>query len=115
MNHKELQAFCLALPGTTEDLKWGNDLCFCVAAKMYAVVDISQESGGISFKVSPDLFEQLTQQPGIAPAPYLARYSWVRLDHLEVLPRATLENLLRDSHALIVAKLPAKLRRQHGL
>ncbi len=115
MNTEQFQAFCLTLPGTTEDLKWGCDLCFCVAKKMYAVLDTSSPEGSVSFKTTPDLYEQLIQQPGIAPAPYVARYSWVRIDHLEVLPRATLEGLVRDSYALVVAKLPAKLRRECGL
>lgn len=115
METKQFQAFCLALPGTTEDLKWGCDLCFCVAKKMYAVLDISESGGGVSFKTTPDLFDQLVQQPGISPAPYLARYAWVRLEKLDVLPPATLEGLVRDSYALVVAKLPAKLRREHGL
>ncbi|MFD2720902.1 MmcQ/YjbR family DNA-binding protein [Hymenobacter monticola] len=32
-----LQALCLRLPGTTEDLKWGVHLCFSVGGKMYRV------------------------------------------------------------------------------
>jgi predicted DNA-binding protein (MmcQ/YjbR family) len=26
-----LRQMCRALPGATEDVKWGQDLCFCVS------------------------------------------------------------------------------------
>ncbi|MDO7846800.1 MmcQ/YjbR family DNA-binding protein [Hymenobacter sp. M29] len=32
---EDLQALCLRLPGTTQDLKWGVHLCFSVGGKMY--------------------------------------------------------------------------------
>jgi predicted DNA-binding protein (MmcQ/YjbR family) len=34
-----LRHVCLALPGTTEDLKWGQLLAFCIGRKMFAVVN----------------------------------------------------------------------------
>ena len=36
MNIEQLRKFCLSFPGATEDIKWGNDLCFCVGKKMFA-------------------------------------------------------------------------------
>ena len=35
-----LRQICRALPGVTEDVKWGHDLCFCVGGKMFAVVNL---------------------------------------------------------------------------
>jgi hypothetical protein len=34
------------LPHVTEDIKWGNDLCFCIAGKMFCVTGL--ESGPAS-------------------------------------------------------------------
>ncbi len=105
---------CRSLPGATEDVKWGNDLVFSVGGKMFAAFEMS-EAEAIGLKVAPDVFEALVEQPGIIPAPYLARASWVKLDGRGVLPRAMLEDLLRQAHALVAAKLPKKVRLSLGL
>jgi predicted DNA-binding protein (MmcQ/YjbR family) len=49
MNIEELREFCMALPGVTEDVKWGNDLCFSVGKKMFTVTSVDGD-GGISVK-----------------------------------------------------------------
>lgn len=38
MNRKALQHLCKSLPHVTEDIKWGDDLCFCIGAKLPAKV-----------------------------------------------------------------------------
>ncbi len=105
---------CRSLPGVTEDVKWGNDLVFSVGGKMFAVFELP-EGRPLSFKVSPGAFEVLTGQPGIRPAPYMAKHGWVSLETCEVLPSEMIEDLLQESHALVAAKLPRKLRRELGI
>lgn len=112
MDMKELQSFCLSLPGTYEDVKWDVDLCFCVGKKMYAVMPLGDGPTSLSFKTTPDLFDQLTQQPGIDPAPYVARYHWIRLENLNVLEADMVKNLVRDSYDMVFAKLTKKVREQ---
>lgn len=55
MNLDQLRELCLSFPGTTEDLKWGADICFMVADKMFCVTG---EWGGASFKVTPEEFDE---------------------------------------------------------
>ena len=110
MDIKTIQAFCLALPGSKEDLKWENDLCYCVADKIYAVLGVANDPVSLCFKTTPELFEVLIQREGIEPAPYLARYKWVRLDHMRVMAREELETHLRASYHLVFSKLPKKAR-----
>ncbi len=109
-----LAGFCRALPGATEDVKWGDHLVFSVGEKMFAVFDVGDEEV-ITLKVDPAVFPILTREPGISPAPYLARASWVRLENTRVLPREQIEALLRDSHELVASKLTKRLRRQLGI
>lgn len=108
-----LVAFCRSLPGATEDIKWDNDLVFSVGGKMFAAFDLP-ELQSIGCKVEPAAFEVLTRQPGIVPAPYLARASWVKIER-GALPREAVEDLLRDSHALVAAKLSKKARAALGI
>lgn len=110
----DLLAFCRALPGATEDVKWGDHLVFSVGAKMFAMFDVG-DSDIVRFKVSDGLFPIRTREPGISPAPYLARQSWIRLEHTRVLSRGEMEDLLRESHELVAARLPKRLRRELGI
>ena len=72
-----VRKFCRALPGATEDVKWGNDLVFSVGGKMFAVVCL-EPPHQISFKCTPEEFAELIEREGIIPAPYLARAMWVQ-------------------------------------
>ena len=105
---------CKALPGVTEDVKWGDNLVFSVGGKMFAVFDLP-DGEPFSFKVDPDAFSLLTQQPGIEPAPYLARHSWVSVSSRGVMPLDAVKDLLRESHAIVARKLSQKKRKSLGI
>ena len=105
-----IRKICSALPGVTEDVKWGNDLCFCVSGKMFAAMDLNPPHG-IGFKCTPEDFGELIERPGVRPAPYLARAMWVQEEALgEALDRADFERLLKSAYDLVVAKLPKSRR-----
>jgi len=105
-----IRQICLALPGVTEDVKWGNDLCFCVGGEMFAAMDLNPPHA-IGFKCTPEDFGELIERPGVRPAPYLARAMWVQEEALgEALDRAELEQLLTSAYELVVAKLPKSRR-----
>jgi predicted DNA-binding protein (MmcQ/YjbR family) len=105
-----IRQVCRALPAVTEDIKWGNDLCFLVAGRMFVVVNLVPPNS-ISFKCTPESFGELIERPGIRPAPYMARNMWVQEEQLgEVLDRAELEPLVRMSYQLVVAKMPKSRR-----
>ena len=106
-----LRTICRTLPEVTEDIKWGHDLCFCVAGKMFTVVDLERPNS-VAFKCTPESFGELIERPGIIPAPYMARNMWVQEQALgDVLDRRELESLVRSSYELVVATLPKSKRR----
>lgn len=112
MDDKDLHRLAGAWPGVTTDIKWGADLVFSVAGKMFCVYCLEgAERGKLSFKVEPERFLEFTDRPGFRPAPYLARAHWVTLDDPTGLPRAELEALLRRAYELIFARLPKKTQR----
>lgn len=101
---------CRSLTAVTEDVKWGSDLCFSVAKKMFVVVNL-EPPHQIAFKCTPETFGELVERPGIIPAPYMARNMWVQEQSLgETLTRRELEALIRTSYDLVVAKLPKSKR-----
>ena len=109
MNIEQLRKFCLSMPHATEDVKWGADLCFCIGAKMFAVTGLDSGSG-VSFKCTPEKFAELTERDGIIPAPYVARYHWVRVEDPAALAGPELKELIANSYAMVKAGLPKKLR-----
>jgi predicted DNA-binding protein (MmcQ/YjbR family) len=113
MNIKKARTLCLSLPGATEDIKWESNLVFSVGGKMFAVTRAG-DAKGISFKVDDDRFLELTDRPGIIPAPYLARAKWVYVEDLATLSDAEAAALLKRAHELVFAKLTKKLQREIG-
>jgi predicted DNA-binding protein (MmcQ/YjbR family) len=113
-----LRAYCLSLPHTTEHVPWGDDLVFKVGSKtirgkggggkMFAAAALGPRGHRLSFKCTPEEFAELTERPGIVPAPYSARMHWVALETEDALPRAEIKRLVRLSYDLVVAKLPKK-------
>jgi predicted DNA-binding protein (MmcQ/YjbR family) len=110
MNIDWIRDLCLSFPQTTEQIQWGDDLVFKVAGKIHAVTVLKPAKIWLCFKVSPEKFAELTERPGIIPAPYLARAKWVALETKDALPSDELAQLLRESYDMVVAKLPKKTR-----
>jgi len=110
MDASWIRDLCLSFPSVTEHVIWGNDLTFKVAGKMFVHAVLEPAPVWLSFKASPENFYELTERPGIIPAPYLARAQWVALETKGALSSAELSTLVRDSYDLIVAKLPKKTR-----
>ena len=103
-------------PGVNETVKWKVDRVFDVAGKMFAVTAVEgPEAGRLSFKVPEDHFLALTEQPGILPAPYAARYHWVLVTEPKRYGDDWLAERVRESYQLVAATLPKKTRLALGL
>lgn len=111
VNIEDIRTLCLSLPHVTEDVKWGHDLCFSIAEKIFCITSLDGPLS-FSFKVKDELFDELSSRPGLMPAPYLARYKWVHVKNDSALSPAEAEQYIRESYRLIRDKLPAKLKKQ---
>jgi predicted DNA-binding protein (MmcQ/YjbR family) len=104
-----IRALCLSFPDATEKLQWGENLCFKVRGKIFAIVDLSEGSlAPVTLKSAPEQFHDLLEIEGISPAPYVGRYKWILLEQSNVLPSDELEALIRQSYELVAAKAPKK-------
>ena len=114
MNIETLREFCRALPAVTEDVKWGHDLCFSVAGKMFCVAALDGPFT-VSFKVKDEEFDEISSSPGFSPAPYVARYKRVLVEEVNNLNRKEWSHYIKQSYELVKAKLPKGVARKHGL
>jgi predicted DNA-binding protein (MmcQ/YjbR family) len=114
MDIEMLRNICLALPGTTEDVKWGADLCFSIGSKMYCVSGFEAPCSA-TFKVPDDQFDEISGRRGFKPAPYLARAKWVQVEDLDVLSKDEWESFSKQSYEIVKSKLPKKTLKEIGL
>lgn len=105
MNIEMLRNFCKKLPAVTEDIKWGNDLCFLIAGKMFCVASL-EPPFTISFEVKADEFEELCSSAEIIPAPYMARNKWIQVQDENRFSKKEWEYFIKQSYQLKKAKLP---------
>jgi predicted DNA-binding protein (MmcQ/YjbR family) len=110
MNIDWVRELCLSFHHATEQTVWADDLTFKVGGKMFAHAVLVPASVWLSFKASLENFAELTERPGVIPAPYLARAQWVALETKEALSPNELARLLRESYDMVVAKLPKNMR-----
>ena len=107
---ESIRAICLSFPHTTEQVQWGYDLVFKIGGKMFAITPLEPAPVFLTFKATEESFAELTERPGIIPAPYLARAKWVAMENAEALSPQELASLLRLSYDLVLAKLPKRTR-----
>jgi predicted DNA-binding protein (MmcQ/YjbR family) len=116
MNSESVRAHCLSFPRATENVQWSNDLVFKIAGKMFAVMVLEPPAKYVlSFKCTEEKFNELIEQDGIDPAPYMARNKWAALERFDVLSDRELKALLRTSYEMVLSKLPKKVLRNLGV
>src|ERR1700688_2352192 len=104
MNVDTIREFCLEFPQAKENLQWGDDLCFKIGGKIFAMVGL--DSPRLCFKCTPQSFAELIEREDIRPAPYVGRYKWVMLDRLDAVRWDELRELIRQSYEMVAAKSP---------
>ena len=110
MRLERFKSFALSLPQTKVVSQWGG-LVFKVVEKMFFMISLDGETiSGVIFKCTPEEFAELTEIDGIGQAPYCAKRMWVRVEDLAALSEQELNNRIRHSYDLVVAKLPKKIQ-----
>jgi len=104
MKVDEIREYCLNFPYATENLQWGDDLCFKTRGKIFAIVGL--DNPRLCFKCAPDVFAELIEREDIHPAPYVGRYKWVMVDRLDALATAETRELIGQSYSMVAANAP---------
>ena len=104
MDVDAIRKYCLSFPRAKENLQWGENLCFKLNGKIFAILDLGSVPQHLCFKCTPERFSELIEIEGIIPAPYVGRYKWVLLERLDILPAPELKELIRSSYEMVAAK-----------
>jgi predicted DNA-binding protein (MmcQ/YjbR family) len=108
MNNEEIREYCLSKPGVTESLPFNDTaLVFKVMDKMFALLDLSEDSMGISLKCDPELALELREQyPEVTPAYHFNKKHWNTVVIDGTIRDKLIFNWIDNSYDLVVKKLP---------
>lgn len=114
MDILEIQEWCESFAHVKTSVKWEHNLCFTIGEKMFCIISLD-ELFRVSFKVSDEVYEELTERQGVMPAPYLARAKWITVVQKNALTPREWKELLQNAYRLVGRKLSLKARKQLGI
>ena len=78
MNVEEIRKYCIVKAGVTESLPFNDTaLVFKVAGKMFALLDLSDDSRGITLKCDPTMAIELREKySAVTPAWHFNKKHW---------------------------------------
>ena len=112
MNIEEIREYCISKPGVTEGFPFGETaLVFKVAGKMFALLDLSEESRGISLKCEPERAIELREQHSeVTPAYHFNKQHWNGVDLKGNIGDDLLKEWMDHSYTIVVVSLPKSKR-----
>lgn len=113
MDVAALKRHCRSLPGSVETLydAPANILVYAVGDKRFAYFKTSEpERWRFSFKVAPERFLELTDQPGIKPARWLGIHRWITVVDVASVPTTELKALVGWSYGYARDRLTRRQR-----
>jgi predicted DNA-binding protein (MmcQ/YjbR family) len=111
---KQVRAFCLALPETSEVEAWGHPT-FRAGKKMFAAFGGEGNSAlSLGLKVGFDRQEELLTNDSFFPTPYAAHQGWVSLRIDSETDWALVEGLVREAYRQVALKRMLKALDEAG-
>ena len=112
MNIEEIREYCIAKPEVTEEFPFNETaLVFKVAGKMFALLDLSEDSRGISLKCDPKLAIELRElHPEVTPAWHFNKQHWNGVNFKGSISNSQLKEWIDHSYAIVVDSLPKSKR-----
>jgi predicted DNA-binding protein (MmcQ/YjbR family) len=112
MDVEQFREYCLAKPGATEGMPFGEDvLVFKVAGKMFALVPLDVVPATANLKCDPDLALELRDRyEQIRPGYHMNKKHWNTVEIDSGIPDGELRKMIDHSFELVVKKLPKAAR-----
>jgi predicted DNA-binding protein (MmcQ/YjbR family) len=116
MNIEEIREYCISKPAVTEGFPFNDTaLVFKVAGKMFALLDLSEDSRGISLKCDPELAIEIREQYSeVTPAYHFNKQHWNGVSLRGSISNNQLKEWIDHSYSIVVDSLPKSKRQDLG-
>ena len=113
MNIEEIRDYCLAKPGVTEDMPFGEDtLVFRVGEKLFLLTSLSQ-ADRFNVKCDPERAIELREQhTEVQPGYHMNKRHWNTVHTNGNLTRKQICDMIDHSYELVMKSLPRNIREQ---
>ena len=116
MNYEEIRQYCLSKPGVTEGFPFNDTALVFKVGKMFALLDLSDDSRGISLKCDPDLAIELRERyHELTGAWHFNKTHWNGIALDGSITDKQLKEWIDHSYNIIVESLPRKKRELLGI
>ena len=107
MTFDALRAYCLGLPGTTEDQPFGPDvLVFKVKGKLFALLNLDGPPFSVNLKCDPEKAIELRERyAAVVPGYHMNKQHWNTVDLAGDASSEDLRAWIDDSYRLVVQSL----------
>lgn len=115
MDIESFRQYCLKLPGVEETFPFGPDtLVYKVMGKVFAIAGLDALEFQVNLKCDPErALEWRDEYPDqIIPGWHMNKRHWNTVFFEAGLSRPFLTEMIQHSYQLVVAGLPAKIRKQ---
>lgn len=114
MQIADFDLVCGQMKAASLVIQWKGSHVWKIGGKMFAVAWGRAPVFACSVKASEMAWQAYVGQPGIIPAPYLARAGWLQITD-GALPDFDIADMIRVSHLLVIAGLSKPRRIELGL
>jgi predicted DNA-binding protein (MmcQ/YjbR family) len=113
VNIEEIRDYCLAKPGVTEDMPFGEDtLVFRVGEKLFLLTSLSQ-GDRFNVKCDPERAIELREQhTEVQPGYHMNKKHWNTVHTNGSLSRREICDMIDHSYDLVLKTLPKNIREQ---
>lgn len=121
MNIEQVRDYSLSLPGVTEDQPFGDEIItYRVEGKIFLCLwlgggryDMKEGQTRFALKLTPDRNEELREHyVEVTPAYHWNKKHWSDV-YYEGLNETIVESWIKESHDLVVSKLPKAIRQKY--
>lgn len=112
MNYEDLQMYCSAKKGVTEEFPFDETtLVFKVMGKAFALCGLDEIDPRVNLKCDPERAIELREEyEDIIPGWHMNKKHWNTVYLERSLQESLIRSLIDDSYELVVAKLPKKVK-----
>lgn len=114
MNFDSFYNYCITKAGVEESFPFNETtLVMKVMGKMFALTALDKEGFSVNLKCDPDWALELREEhPEITAGFHMNKKHWNTVDLQGDLPSSLVREMIDHSYALVVAKLPKKLKEE---